>query len=78
MIFCSGHIACVGDIFVKFSTKELRNEWLEAMQTLKEPPPVVSPDPPAFEPHVNFMPNNSVKRYPQPHMAIARAGPSAD
>jgi len=75
---CIQIVGTYKNIFVKFSTKELRNEWLESMQALKEPPPKFDVNPPMFEAHVNFMPDNSTKRYPQPHMAIARAGPSAD
>jgi len=75
---CIQIVGTYKNIFVKFSTKELRNEWLESMQMLKEPAPKFDNNPPMFERHTNFMPDNSIKRYPQPHMALARAGPSAD
>jgi len=66
------------NIFVKFATKELRNEWLEALQTTKEAGPVFTAEPPPFDDRVDFTAANYTKRYPQPHMALARAGPSAD
>lgn len=66
------------NIFVKFATKELRNEWLEALQTTKEPPPVFSAEAPPFEDHVDFSVPTPGKRYPTTGMALARAGPSAD
>jgi len=75
---CIQIIATYKNIFFKFPSKELRNEWLEALQTIKEVLPAFSPLPPAFEERVDFSPGSSGKRYPQPNYAIARAGPSAD
>jgi len=70
------------NIVVSFQTKEIRNEWLGALQAAKEEKAVTAPDPyftgPMFEPKVQYMAAAQPKRYPQPHMAIARAGPSAD
>jgi len=75
---CIQIVATYKNLFVKFASKELRNEWLEALQAAKEAPPKFEANGPVFESHVNFLPDNSTKRYPQPHMAMARAGPSAD
>lgn len=41
-------------IFLKFPNREMRNEWLEALQTLKEVTPVFVAAAPAFEEHVEY------------------------
>jgi len=75
---CIQIIGTYKNLFLKFPSKDVRNEWLEALQAAKEPAPKFKADGYHFDPVVNFLPDNSSKRYPQPHMAIARAGPSAD
>jgi len=80
---CIQVVGTYKNILVSFQTKELRNEWLSALQASKEEPlPAALPDPyfsgPMFEPKVQYMHDVGPKRYPQPHMAVARAGPSAD
>jgi len=78
---CIQIVGTYKNINVSFGTKELRNEWVEALQSAKEPPIKFDAKltAPMFDPVVHYLPG-STKRYPQaPHMAMkARAGPSAD
>jgi len=74
-------ISTYKNLQLSFGSKEIRNEWLDALNGAKEPLPTFDPakTAPSFEPVVNFLPDTSVKRYPQPpHTTLARAGPSAD
>jgi len=74
---CIQIVGTYKNIFVSFGSKDLRNEWLDSLQAAKEPPIKFEATPPMFDPVVQYLPT-ATKRYPQPHMALARAGPSAD